>query len=209
MKSLILAFISFFSLVLTMTNTASASASADATALPAAAASASATAAGKMNMTCITEFPTTSFAIREVGDTVIVEVFHHNGPRYMPVFDGLATPSDIAKLNAKAQTLTALPTIQRFEWPRSKCRIQGTMIESCFGTTEEQDQNGFKVKGWSFYSSLVTETSFAGTYNSYKLALDLTIDGQSYSMPMKYAENECSPDSLMARELRTKSQLSK
>ncbi|MEK2646149.1 hypothetical protein [Bdellovibrio sp. BCCA] len=201
MKSLILAFISFFSLVLTATSAASAFASSDATALP--------TAAGKMDMTCITEFPTTSFAIREVGDIVIVEVFHHNGPRYMPVFDGLATPSDIAKINAKAQTLTALPTIQRFEWPRSKCQIQGTMIESCFGTTDEQDQNGFKVKGWSFYSSLVTEKSFAGTYNSYRLALDLTIDGQSYSMPMKYAENECSPESLMARELRTKSQLSK
>ncbi|MBV2168160.1 MAG: hypothetical protein KUL82_05575 [Bdellovibrio sp.] len=150
-------------------------------------------ASDKMDMACVTEFPTTSFVVREVGDTVVVEVFHHNGTGYMPIFDGLATPNDIATLAARAQTLASLPTVQRYEWPREKCETQDDMIESCFGLTDAQEMNGHKVKAWAFSSSLVMEKSFAGKFNSRKVVLDIDVDGKSFSVPMKYAENECSP----------------
>ncbi|WP_374029991.1 hypothetical protein [Bdellovibrio bacteriovorus] len=159
-------------------------------------------ASGKMEMACITEYPTTSFLIREVNSTVIVEVFHHNGPKYMPIFDGVATPNDVSLLAQKASVLTSLPTILRFEWPRSKCAIQNGLIMNCLGSTEAQDINGHKVKAWSFHSSETVDTSFAGKYLSYKLALDLDIDGQSYSVPMKYQEAECAPDVRLASKIR-------
>lgn len=150
-------------------------------------------ASDKMDMACVTEFPTTSFVVREDGDTVIVEVFHHNGTGYMPIFDGLATPNDIATLASQAQTLASLPTVQRYEWPRTKCDIQDEMIESCFGSTDTQEMNGRKVKAWAFSSSWVMEKSFAGKFNSRKVVLNIDVDGKSFSVPMKYAENECSP----------------
>jgi len=151
-------------------------------------------AADKMDMACMTEFPSTTFVVREQGDTVIVEVFNHNGPQYMPVFDGVATPNDMALLQSKANVQSKLYTIQRFEWPRSRCKIEDKMVKTCMGNTDEQDQNGLKVKGWSFSSSEVTEKSFAGTYTSYKLSVDFSIDGKSYSIPMKYSPNECYED---------------
>lgn len=159
-----------------------------------------ASASQKMDLSCVTEYPSTSFFIREVDNTVIVEVFHHNGTGYMPIFDGLLTPNDVSMVNDQAQLLRKLPTSQRFEWPREKCESQGTMIFSCFGNTEEQIQNGHKVKGWSFYSSALSETNFVGSYKYYKLNLSLTIDGKTYSMPMKYGENECTQDVFNAQK---------
>lgn len=153
-----------------------------------------AVAGQKMDMACVTEYPTTSFFIREVDSTVIVEVFHHNGTGYMPIFEGLLTPNDVDNITQKAAVLRKLPATQRFEWPREKCEVQDSMVQSCFGPTEVQDQNGLKVKSWGFYSTFNSEKSFIGKTNSYKLALDLSIDGTSYYMPMKYNENECAPE---------------
>lgn len=148
----------------------------------------------KMDMSCVTEYPTTSFFIREVDSTVIVEVFHHNGTGYMPIFEGLLTPNDVDNIAQKASIIKKLPATQRFEWPREKCEVQDTMVQSCFGPTEIQDQNGFKVKSWGFYSTYNSEKSFIGKTNTYRLTLDLSIDGTSYSMPMKYNANECAPE---------------
>lgn len=156
----------------------------------------------QMNMTCTTEYPSTSFFVREVDKTVIVEIFHHNGTGYMPIFDGLATPNDMSTLTAKAKLLQELPTSLRFEWPREMCDIQGDMIFSCIGATDVQNHNGHKVSGWSFYSSHLTEKNFAGTYTYYKLSLSITVDGGNYEMPMKYGEQECSPEVFSAKKVR-------
>lgn len=155
-------------------------------------------ASEKMDMTCVTEFPTTSFVIREIGDRVNVQVIHHNGSQYMPIFDGLATPHDLTTLAARAKVLTSLPTHQTFEWPRTKCEIQEEMIQTCMGSTDTQELNGHQVSAWSLSSSWSTEKTAYGKFNSRKVNLNITVDGQSYSIPMKYSEEECTPYSFTA-----------
>ncbi|KYG61770.1 hypothetical protein AZI85_05990 [Bdellovibrio bacteriovorus] len=151
-------------------------------------------ASNKMDMACVTEFPSTSFVVREAADTVIVEIFNHNGPQYRPVYDGVVTPNDLGTIAKRANVVSKLPTILRFEWPRTKCEYHGPLVKSCMGTTDEQDVNGFKVSGWSFTSSEVTEKTFAGDFKSHKVAVHFSVDGSSYSVPMTYQEHDCEPN---------------
>ncbi|QDK38522.1 hypothetical protein [Bdellovibrio sp. NC01] len=150
-----------------------------------------------MTLLCMTEIPTTSFVVRDVDDTTVVEVFHHNGVKYMPIFDGIATPNDVPTLATKGDVLTTLGSYMRFEWPRAKCKKQDDLVSNCFGSTDEQDINGHKVKAWNFDTSLVMEKTYSGKYNSYKVSLNLDVDGESLSVPMKYDQSECTDQMVM------------
>ncbi len=158
-------------------------------------------AAEKINLLCMTEIPTTSFVVRDVEENTVVEVFHHNGTKYMPIFDGVATPNDVPTLVQKAQILSDLGNYMRFEWPREKCKKQEDLVSECFGSTEVQDLYGHKVKAWLFDSSLLMEKSLAGKFNSYKVTLNLDVDGQSLSIPMKYDVSECTDQLTMRASL--------
>ncbi len=154
-----------------------------------------------MDMTCVTEFPTTSFVIRDAGDKVSLQVFNHNGNQYMPIYDSLVTPHDLALLSAKAKVLLKLPETMKFEWPKEKCERQDEMIQTCMGITDEQEHNGTKVQAWSFGTSWATDKTAYGKFNYRKVSLHLTIDKQDYSIPMKYSESECGPWAMMAAKL--------
>lgn len=150
----------------------------------------------KLNLTCVTEIPTTSFFVKDNGESVSVEMFNHNGTSYMPIFDGLATPNDLRLLKQKAKVLSSLGNNLHFNWPRAKCTEQEDLVQQCFGSTEVQKINGHNVKAWSFNSSLVMEKTAMGKFNSYKLILNLDVDGNSYYIPMKYSENECTDQAM-------------
>ncbi|MDG0815873.1 hypothetical protein [Bdellovibrio svalbardensis] len=155
----------------------------------------------KMDLLCMTEFPSTSFVVRDIEDTTVLEVFHHNGTKYMPIFDGVATPNDVAILSEKAQILSSLGEYMRFEWPRDKCKKQEDLVSQCAGSTEVQEIEGHKVKAWHFDSELVMEKTSVGKFNSYKLTLNLDVDGKSLSIPMKYNERECTDQMTMRASL--------
>lgn len=148
-------------------------------------------ATDRMDMTCVTEFPTTTFILRDDGKELHTQVIHHNGAKYMPIFDGLATPQDLGILHERANVLTDLPTNLTFTWPLDKCSVQDEMIQSCFGATAIQEYNGHKVNAWSLSTSWLTEKTPYGKFNSRKVNLNIDVDGKSYSIPMKYAEDEC------------------
>ena len=164
----------------------------------------------KFQLLCTTEFLTTSFVIRDIDPNItVVEVFNHNGTAFMPIFDGVATPTDLSTLTARAKTLTDLGSYLRFEWPKDKCKKTDDLVEECFGSTELQDINGHKVKAWAFDSSYVTEKSMAGKFNSYKLVLNLEIDGDTYAVPMRYADTECTDQATMTNPVLKKMNKSK
>lgn len=155
--------------------------------------------AQEIKMTCVTEFPTTSYFIRETDKKVVVEIFHHNGTEYSVVSDGLVTPHDLPLINQRAQWLTALGTFLRFEWPREKCEVQGDMLFSCMSFSEPQIINGHKVRSWSVYTTLESQQSFAGTYEYRRLNVGIEVDGQTVPIAMKYAANECHPEAYFDR----------
>lgn len=162
--------------------------------------------AEKMDMTCVTEFPTTSFVIRELNDKVTLQILNHNGSVYMPIFDGLATPNDMSQLVSKANLLRKLPSIMTFEWPREKCEIQDEMIQGCMGSTTTQELNDVEVSAWAFSSAWSVDKTVYGKFNSRKVTLNLTVEGQSHSIPMKYQEEECAPYAMMVQKLKNAQQ---
>lgn len=119
-------------------------------------------AAEKIDFSCVTGIPTTSFVVREAADKVAIEIIHHNGTAYMPIFEGIATPSDLSVLSERAELLSSLGDYLRFEWPRSQCKKDddGDLIAECLGSVETQEISGHKVLAWMFDSSLVMEKSF-------------------------------------------------
>ncbi|KHD88316.1 MAG: hypothetical protein OM95_09205 [Bdellovibrio sp. ArHS] len=158
-------------------------------------------AANKMDMACVTEYPSTSFVVRESGNSVIVEIFNHNGPQYRPVFEGLVTPHDVSIIAQRASVVGKLPTILRFEWPREKCEYVGPLVKSCMGITDGQDINGAKVSGWAFSSAEIREKNFAGDFMYHKVAVQFDVDKVSYSIPMTYHGEDCQPDRFFRKHL--------
>ncbi|MNK06314.1 hypothetical protein D3C87_242090 [compost metagenome] len=149
-------------------------------------------ASGMMDLVCMTEVPTTTFLIQEVGSKVVVELFHHNGVKYAPIFDGVITSNDIGTISSYGQLLNDLGEHQRFEFPRDKCKKEEDMMLSCMGDTPIQNINGHKVEAWAFSTLQQMEKSTYGKYNYTKLTLNMQVDGKDVRVPMRYYEGECS-----------------
>ncbi|MEN0060173.1 MAG: hypothetical protein AAGB31_15145 [Bdellovibrio sp.] len=148
-------------------------------------------AAEKMDMTCMTPFPTTSVQVQDQDGKVIVEFYQHNGTQFMPISDSLITPYDVPSLLEQAKVLTGIPSYLRFEWKRGQCKIEDELVIFCMGTTEEQTYNEQKISAWSFSSSINVAKTFAGKFTSHRVALDLRVNNKDYVLPMRYEEGEC------------------
>lgn len=147
-----------------------------------------------INMACVTEWPTTSFVAFTEADTITVRLIHHNGTKYMPVWNNVITPNDIPIITEAANTLAELGSDLEFKMPASACEKLDGMLISCFGTQPPQDINGHKVSLWSVYTSESFDRSFAGEYAYVYTSLALDVDGKTYYVPMKYGSHECIKD---------------
>lgn len=157
-------------------------------------AAAAAQAKDSLNLLCITEIPTTSFAFHEDGDNLRVEVLHHNGVQYMPIFEGVLTPNDLKQQSDNAQVLMSLGDHIEFLWPKSKCSKQARFLQNCFGTLPELKIAGHSVKAWSVYSAKETSQSYMGTFEQTSVTLALEVDGKNYYIPMRYFPGDCVDD---------------
>lgn len=157
-------------------------------------------APNSMNMICVTEVPTTSFVVEESGDKLVVDVIHHNGAEYAPIFDSAVTPSDLTTLATHAKLIKDLGTHQRFEFPKDKCKKDDTLIVSCIGDTPVQTINGRKVEAWGFYTSQQVDKSSYGKFSYTKVTLSMEVDDVDVKIPMRYYEGDCSENLALMRK---------
>lgn len=143
---------------------------------------------------CVTEIPTTSFILETQGDTLVVQVNHHHGTKFVPISSTLVTGSDLPRLNELALMMSHLGDSAVYRFPIQGCKFPDpadTALFVCF-PGQRTRVNGMTVEPWTVYTVRRTETSFAGAYEKLLIQMILQIDGQAYSFGMEYAPSECS-----------------
>lgn len=149
---------------------------------------------GDILLTCVTEWPTTSFVVSTEGEEVVARVIHHNGSGYAPAFSGTFTPNDLKLLSERAELVRKMKSDMTFRWPKSKCKKLGTpLVFQCFGTDDVQEgEGGAKIAPFALYSTAKSEDGIAGHFDWISVALTFDVDGaHGASIEMTYPSNGC------------------
>lgn len=146
--------------------------------------------AENIDLVCVSQFPTTSFVMQEVEGKVQVRVIHHNGTKYMPIWEGIIVPNDLSTLQNAAEVLPKLGDRLEFSWDRKFCNQDEGLI-SCSGGSINLDINGMKVRPWALDQYAKTTAMQWGTFRRHNIALNLTIDGKDYRISNDFEEKEC------------------
>ena len=141
-------------------------------------------------MVCVTEFPTTSIVAEKVADEMVVQVFHHNGMKFMPLHSGIITPNDLPVMEQKAKEFAKIGDHYEFRWDVSKCERMDNEIFSCHGG-KDTVINGTIVNPFSLYTQRVTSVSDAGTFEKLNVGFLISIDKNSQNFSMGYEKYEC------------------
>lgn len=91
-----------------------------------------ASAHGRILMTCMTEFPTTSYQLMETEQGYELTVLHHNGTKYLPLHSGTITPNDLPKLIQRAEELQKMGRLSKILFKKEECSVKEG-IWNCFG----------------------------------------------------------------------------
>jgi hypothetical protein len=146
----------------------------------------------KLGFHCKTKQPTTSFALTEDGEDVVLKVTHHNGVGYMPIHEGIIVPNDIGYLKHKADVMTRLGPVQEFRFPKKKCIQYSPGVMAC-RSGERRDIDGMDVEALHFLTSKDTRQVFDEKVDYYRAELSLNIQGEPpvKEITMMYATDEC------------------
>ena len=145
--------------------------------------------ASMVNLTCVTEWPTTSTLLRIINKEAVVTVYHHNGHQFMPLHMGIVTPNDIDNLSKKAESFAKLGDRYEFRWDLSDCEKKGELFQCTNG--KPATINGVLVKPFSIYTMKNQIDSMVGKFSNYEVALLIDFDGQSHHLSMTYQPWEC------------------
>jgi hypothetical protein len=148
-------------------------------------------AAGQPLMSCVSEFPSTTFIIAGQGEWVDVQVIHHNGSKYVPFWDSLVVPNDIPSLKERADVIQKMGDGFQFRWKASQCKVANEMFFECIGGAEEFEVGGLKVQPWGLYVTEVTERTPKMVFSHRSVRLLMTISGKTYQVLMNYQDGEC------------------
>lgn len=149
--------------------------------------------AAVLNLGCVTEIPTTSMIAETYNGVVDFQLIHHNGVKFMPIYNGVVTPNDLGTLSDRASLLADLGDYLQFKMPSEVCQVNGVLF-NCFGSSPKEMIGGHIVRLWAAYSSQYDEESFAGVFSYITTNLAIEVDGQSIYLPMKYSQSECYKD---------------
>ncbi len=146
-------------------------------------------------LTCVTDFPTTSFVVWTEGEFVKARVIHHNGTGYAPAIVGVFTPNDLPVLAERASMVRKMKDDMTFRWPLKNCKKLDEMVIQCFHSGEVQDgEGGAKIAPFALYSSAKEERGIAGHLKSHSVRLSFDVDGKNgASVEMEYPEGSCVP----------------
>ena len=144
-----------------------------------------------ITMGCSTGMPTTRFELRTEGQFVIVKTTHVNGTAYMPIHEGVITPSDFPYLEAKAKVLKLTGFQNEFKFPLEKCKIFGHGIMSC-AQGERKTFGDTEIEAMNFYTTKTAEKVFDFSFTGWKATMSLHTQGLPVmDMTMDYAPEEC------------------
>jgi hypothetical protein len=148
-----------------------------------------------IRLTCVTEYPSTSFVIESKGKELVARVLHHHGAKYAPAISGIFTPSDLPILARRAALVEKMSADMSFRWPLSSCKKHDDFRFECFGTEDMQlGEGGAKIAPFALYSTKIREDGIAGAYESLQLTMTFDVDGErDPSIEMKYPMEACVP----------------
>ena len=150
-----------------------------------------ATTEPEINLTCVTEFPTTSYFVKQEGDQVSVRILHHNDLKYVPIHQGLLTTQDAAELPKKAQMIQKLGNELNFKWKRTGCNADSPLFFQCVGEAVDFEQNGLKAHPWALTVTDMTSKTLWGTRKYKNVTMNFSVGDERFEIPMEYENYEC------------------
>lgn len=143
-----------------------------------------------MQLSCITEFPTTSVVSEIEGDEFVVHVFHHNGVRYMPLYTGIITPNDLPNMAAKAEMFASIGDHYVLRWDLSKCKRVNQDIMSCTGG-KDTEINGVIVRPWGIFTKTINSNFDVYSSEQIEVSFMMDIEDKAANFSMQYMKEEC------------------
>lgn len=148
-----------------------------------------------IQMSCVTQFPTTSYLVESRGEELVVRVIHHNGSKYAPAISGIFTPSDLPILAKRAALAEKMADDMTFRWPLKNCKKHEGMRFECYGTDDVQEgRDKAKIAPFALYTTKLTQDGPGGKYDYLDVTLTFDVDSErDGSIEMRYADGECVP----------------
>ena len=149
--------------------------------------------AEKVDFVCMTEFPTTTYELKEQdvknGD-VYFSVTHHFGTKNMPIHNGIITPSDFPYLQKKAEVMKKLGDNFMVVFKKDRCQISGPELYSC-ASSKPTDINDVEVRSYGVVTRIVETKVYEYSYKTHQVVFSFVYDGMNYDIPMSYTPEEC------------------
>lgn len=141
---------------------------------------------------CVTSYPTTSFVLKTEGTEAVLKIIHHNGVKYMPIHEGIITPSDLNYLKQKSEVLTKMGDQTEFRFPLDRCKKYGEGIMSCSGG-ERKTVGGVEMEALSINTAKIQHQTYDYNFTMYQvtLAVKITDFNPVQDVTMKYDHSEC------------------
>jgi hypothetical protein len=144
------------------------------------------------NLTCATNFPTTSFVVERDKDDVKVTVINHNGVEHAPIYKGLTTPYTLAFINKAKENLEKMGDRLTASFKISDCSEFTENHLTCFNKKITKIGN-LEVKDLyvNIYKNITSNPygTFHETYASFEYR---NLKNRGFRIPMDYEESDCS-----------------
>ncbi len=146
-----------------------------------------------IELTCFTEYSSTSFYVGTNNDKVVARMINYYGMKFAPALVGVFTPNDVKLLAERAELVQKLNKDMLFYFDRKSCKKGPGLTFQCMGVLEPQFVNGAKVD--TLYISVLKKSTETVdfSYVNHIVRLSLQIDGKEVTIEMPYQENECVP----------------
>lgn len=144
----------------------------------------------KILMTCMTEFPTTSYQLVEVEEGYRLTVLHHNGTKYLPLHSGVITPNDLPLLIKRAETMKKMGKLSNVLFKNEECSKKG-VIWNCFSRRSAK-LGELEVESVSFQMGHFKKDYEGYKWETYLTSLSFKAGQENFSMSYEYSPWECS-----------------
>ena len=143
----------------------------------------------RTRFSCATDHPTTSYALIESADNYELQIMHHNGTEFMPIFGGLITGYDLTLLKEKAELFKQMGNRQVVYFSKAEC----TTSNEEWTCLKKQEVTLGQLKSKNFKFSLTDKRVVTSNYDIlYKVAqISLVVGSYGHSIPMEYEKNSC------------------
>lgn len=160
-------------------------------------AEASSKAPVRLNFSCVTLYPTTSFLASSAGNKVFIRLINHNGVKLMPIVSSPMTANDLPLLQHKAHLLSALGKESLFEFDLKNCTHHKDGTLHCFGSYPIKGiETSAPYKGLSIGIRFVNTKMYDMEISEILVSAQIQVNGESFDVTMPYSPEDCHFDIL-------------